>query len=132
MLNYYRENPATIARALRALAHPTRLAIVRLLHSGAYCNCELSAALGCAENLVSHHVRSLEGAGLLRSERDPNDARWVYYSLDKEAVAALSAVLGEVLDVATIGERQPSCGPRAAADSGPCANESSVRSSRSR
>ncbi len=47
------------------------------------CNCELTAALGLTQPNLSHHVRRLENAGLVRSEKR---GRWVYYSLTDEGM----------------------------------------------
>ena len=61
--------------ALKALAHPSRLQIMDLLMGGVHCNCELAAQLGLAPNLLSYHLRLLEEAGLIASERDAQDGR---------------------------------------------------------
>ncbi len=101
-----------LARQLKVLAEPNRLCIVDLLMEGVQCNCELGDALGLPANLISHHLRVLRQAGLVNVEKAPLDARWLYYSLDREVVAALHQSLGAFLDPARIKERAPSCGPR--------------------
>ena|SRR5579884_1422203 len=103
-----------LAGRLKALADPTRLRIFDLLMQGVQCNCELGDALDLAPNLISHHLRVLRQAGLITAERDPVDARWVYYAIDRPALAALSAQLGRFFDPDRIQEREPQCGPRAA------------------
>lgn len=45
-----------------------------------------------SENLVSHHVRALRGAGLVRSRRD---GKMVLYALTDTGFAMLGAVLAE-------------------------------------
>ena len=108
------QDTARVAGALRVLADPTRLRIYLLLRQGEACVCELAAALGLAENLVSHHLSVLRRAGLTCDRRDASDARWVYYQLDAAALGALFAELGALFDPRTLGTRTPTCGPAAA------------------
>ncbi len=122
MLNYSTDNatiPTTadaqyLARMLKVLADPRRLAILELLMQGVQCNCELGNALGMPANLISHHLGVLRKAGLVVMERDTADARWVYYSIDREALAELNRQFGSFFDPARIQKRHPACGPRSA------------------
>lgn len=98
------------AELLRLLADPNRRRIFLRLMRGEYCNCELSAELGLPENLVSHHVRKLRAAGLVREHRDPTDARWVHIRVDHEALAGAWASLSGALNPARVGARLPACG----------------------
>ena len=102
----------TLAQALKALSDPTRLSVFDMLMEGVQCNCEIAERLGLSLSLISHHVRILREIGLVQSERDPDDARWVYYSIDREALAELNEAIGHLLDVNRIQPRVPSCGPR--------------------
>lgn len=98
---------------LRALAEPNRLRIFDQLMRGVHCNCELGDALEMAPNLTSHHLRALREAGLIEMERDECDGRWVYYSVNRQALEALNAVLLAFLDPARIQPRRLDCGPKA-------------------
>ena len=98
---------------LKLLANRTRRRVFLALMRGETCNCELAADLDLAENLISHHVRRLRQAGLVRERRHERDARWVYYSLDRDALGAAWRALSLALDPALIGERTPDCGPAA-------------------
>ena len=100
-----------IAELGRALGHPKRLAILDMLMQGVQCNCEIAAQLGLADNLISHHMRVLQDVGLVTSERDPVDARWIYYAIDAPAVDAAVADLGRFLDTGRLQPRSPGCGP---------------------
>ena len=75
---------SALARA-RALADESRLTAVGLLRrKPELCACEIQASLGVTHATVSHHMRILEGAGLVSSERR---GKWMYYRLnDKEGV----------------------------------------------
>ena len=102
-----------LLRMLRALGDPTRLSILDMLMEGVQCNCEIAQRLDLSLSLVSHHVRVLLEAGLVASQRDAGDARWIYYSVDREALASLCGALAALLDPARIKPREPDCGPRA-------------------
>jgi ArsR family transcriptional regulator len=122
MLNYSTSQIAIdLVGILKALSQPTRLRILDMLMEGVQCSCEISEQLGLAPNLVSYHMRALEEAGLVTSERDATDARWIYYSVRPETLAALRDRLGALLDPARIQPRQPNCGPQSCGDpkSGP-------------
>ena len=101
---------AQLAAVLKALAEPNRLRIFAELMQGDSCNCELQEKLGLAPNLLSHHFRKLEQAGLVHSRRDQVDGRWIYYSVDRAAAARWHAWLQRFLDPARIEERVV-CGP---------------------
>jgi ArsR family transcriptional regulator len=104
-----------LAQVLKALGEPTRLSVFNLLMEGIQCNCEIAERLDLSLSLVSHHVHALLKVGLVRSERDPDDARWIYYSLDRVALARLAAAMGHLLDADRIQPRSPVCGPRGVA-----------------
>jgi ArsR family transcriptional regulator len=101
----------TLADHLKVLAEPKRLLIFNLLMEGVQCNCELGDALKMPPNLISHHLRTLREAGLVDVERDALDARWVYYSINREALDELNETFGLFFDPERIGPRRPTCGP---------------------
>lgn len=101
-----------LATILKILSDPTRLAIFDLLMQGVQCNCEIGDQLGLQMNLISHHLKALRGAGLVNVERDSVDARWMYYSVNRETLADLNDKLAIFLDPHRIQPRLPSCGPR--------------------
>jgi ArsR family transcriptional regulator, arsenate/arsenite/antimonite-responsive transcriptional repressor len=53
----------------------------------------------------------LRQAGLIDTERDPVDARWIYYSVNESALDALSGAFGQFLNPERIQPRHPNCGP---------------------
>lgn len=109
--NQTTSNTAILAKKLKILADPKRLQIIDLLMEGVQCNCELGDALGMSANLISHHLRVLREAGLVEVERDASDARWVYYSLNKEALNQIIGAFSQFLDPVRIKSRHPMCGP---------------------
>jgi ArsR family transcriptional regulator len=81
-----------LSSRFKALADPTRLAIVnRLASRDAACVCEFNS-LGLAQPTISHHLRVLREAGLI--EVSHKRGTWVYYRLVPEAVEALAFALG--------------------------------------
>ena len=105
-------NLESLANRIKVLAEPRRLLIFNLLMEGVQCNCELGSALEMAPNLISHHLNVLRQAGLVEIERDRQDARWIYYSINRAALVELNATLGAFFDPARIQPRRPSCGPQ--------------------
>lgn len=119
MLNYIPPNPANppvnlkrLAALLKVLAEPNRLLIFHLLMEGVQCNCELGSGLQMAPNLISHHLRVLREAGLVDVERDAQDARWVYYSINRQALDELNRDFGAFFDPNRIKPRRLTCGPQ--------------------
>lgn len=69
---------------LKVLAEPHRLQILALLMEGEQCNCELGERLKMKPNLISHHLSILRQVGLIKEERETEDRRWIYYSINRE------------------------------------------------
>lgn|SRR6266536_2052162 len=81
-----------LAGRFKALADPTRVAIVnRLSSADEVCVCDLTDACGLSQPTISHHLRILREAGLVRSSRR---GTWAYYRLVPESVGALRGALG--------------------------------------
>ncbi|HMB25421.1 MAG TPA: metalloregulator ArsR/SmtB family transcription factor [Anaerolineales bacterium] len=105
-------NLETLANQLKVLAEPNRLLIFNLLIEGVQCNCELGDFLQMPPNLISHHLSKLRAAGLVDAERDPVDARWIYYSINRAALDELNAAFGAFFDPQRIKPRRSTCGPK--------------------
>ena len=78
---------------LKALAEPIRLQLIEVLGSGERCVCDLTSELGMAQSKLSFHLKVLKDAGLLNARED---GRWVYYSLEPQALQELRAWLGDL------------------------------------
>lgn len=63
---------------MKALAHPSRLAMVEALASGEQCVCDLQALVGADLSTVSKHLSLLKAAGVVLSEKR---AQQVFYRL---------------------------------------------------
>lgn len=72
---------ADIVGVLKALGDETRWDICNLLRDTERPVSELVDRLRISQPLVSHHLRVLRRARLVRGRRQGN---WIYYSLDKD------------------------------------------------
>lgn len=98
---------------LKLMADPTRRRIFLELMKGETCNCEMAGILALPQNLISHHLRQLRQAGLIQARRDAVDQRWIYYTVDREALQNAYQQFGELFNPQRIQERDPQCGPAA-------------------
>lgn len=85
---------AELARLAKALGHPARVAIVRLLLARASCVCgEIVDELPLAQSTVSQHLAALKRAGLIRGEIDgPRTC----YCLEPAALERLKQLLAKL------------------------------------
>jgi protein-tyrosine-phosphatase len=74
-----------------ALGDPGRLAIVGMLGSGDASPGEIARALGVPSNLVAHHLKVLELAGLVTRARSEGDRRRTYLRLVPERLSLTHA-----------------------------------------
>ena len=82
---------AQLAARFRALADPTRVAIVnRLAQAEETCVCDLTAVFDLSQPTISHHLKVLRDAGLVVSSRR---GTWAYYRVVPETLGALAAAL---------------------------------------
>lgn len=98
---------------LKAVAEPNRLKILDLIIGGVQCNCNLGDSLNMKPNLISHHISILEETGFITLERDLVDARWIYYSINKEELDEFNKLLSEFFDFNRVKPRIVQCGPLA-------------------
>jgi ArsR family transcriptional regulator len=84
---------AELARGFSALADPVRLRVLSLLagsEAGEVCVCDFVDPLGKSQPTISHHLKILSEAGLVRGDRR---GKWVWYSLDRDRLAELRAAI---------------------------------------
>jgi len=83
-----------LARLAKALGHPARVAIVRMLADGGECVCgDIVSRLPLAQATVSQHLKVLKQAGLIQGEIDPPR---VCYCIHPEALKRLQALVGDI------------------------------------
>ncbi|MBW2137771.1 MAG: winged helix-turn-helix transcriptional regulator [Deltaproteobacteria bacterium] len=78
-----------LALIYKLLGDPTRLRIALALNSGEMCVCDMAALLGLSESAVSHQIRRLKEASLVKGRRE---GQVLYYSLDDQHVVDLIQV----------------------------------------
>jgi ArsR family transcriptional regulator len=82
-----------LSQGFSALADPVRLRMLSILAAspeGEVCVCDLVGPLGKSQPTISHHVKILSEAGFVQGDRR---GKWVWYSLNRERLAALSAAI---------------------------------------
>jgi ArsR family transcriptional regulator len=82
-----------LARLLKSVADPARLQLLALIKSsptGESCVCDLTVPLALSQPTVSHHLRILTDAGLLRRE---SRGTWAWYSVNEDRLRELSELL---------------------------------------
>ncbi len=77
------------AAGFAALSEVGRLRVVDMLGVGDASPSDLAADLGMSSNLLAHHLRVLEAAGLVRRLPSESDGRRTYVRLVPEALARL-------------------------------------------
>ncbi|MBP2217031.1 helix-turn-helix transcriptional regulator [Arthrobacter sp. CAN_C5] len=84
-----------LAKQFKAIADPHRLRLVSLISSSTAheaCVCDLTEPLDLGQPTVSHHLKILVDAGILRREKR---GVWAYYSVVPGALDFLAGVLTE-------------------------------------
>ena len=97
---------AQVARLCHALSDETRVEIVRLLGAGERCVCELTDELDAAQSRLSFHLRTLKDAGVVTDRRE---GRWVYYTLNHDAIDAIAGLIGALKSCTGVGSSAGSC-----------------------
>ncbi len=72
------------AECLKIIAHPWRLRMIQMMLADRHMVSELAEACDIAPNMASEHLRLMQRAGLLESERD---GRRVYYKVAEPHLA---------------------------------------------
>jgi ArsR family transcriptional regulator len=84
---------AELASGFSALADPVRLRVLSILAAspeGEVCVCDFVEPLAKSQPTVSHHLKVLSEAGLVRGDRR---GKWVWYSLNRDRLAQLRAAI---------------------------------------
>ena len=87
----FNEQEIALAELAKALSHPARIAILRILASRDTCICgELVEELPLSQSTVSQHLKALKEAGLIQGEVEgPKTC----YCLDPVGIAKISKLL---------------------------------------
>ena len=80
--------------ALKAMADPMRIRILKLLQQKSMCVCELTAVLGIQQSSVSHHLKVLKDAGFVD---DIRSGPWIDYEVARKDYNAYVPELKKLL-----------------------------------
>lgn len=81
-------------RIYKALAHPIRIKIVRMLRDGPQCVCILNENVEFSQSNLSQHLKILRDAGILKAEKD---GIRIMYSIKDEEIKKLLEVTGKII-----------------------------------
>lgn len=85
---------AELARLAKALGHPARIQILRLLSRLDTCVCgRIVDEVGLAQSTVSQHLKVMKDAGIIQGEID---GPRVCYCLDPRTLRRLKALVGSI------------------------------------
>ena len=87
---------------LKILGDKSKYTIVKNLMDGEICVCDLAEQIGMEQTLMSHHLRTLRAAGLVRSRKV---GKWIHYSLDKETTNEIGVLVQAFLSESNISDK---------------------------
>ncbi len=73
------ETLVNLAELFKVFGDPTRIKILHVLYESEMCVCDIATLLGMNQSAISHQLRVLKQARLVKNRRD---GKVVYYSLD--------------------------------------------------
>ena len=88
------EDLGETAKLLKAISDKNRLKIIDLLSCGKMCVCKITENLDLSQPNISHHLKVLKEAGLIKSTKR---GKWVDYELKREKLEELQLDLGEII-----------------------------------
>lgn len=80
------ETVLRLAEVFKLLGDPTRVKLLSVLSSREMCVCDLAATLAMGQSAISHQLRLLRGARLVKYRKEGKEA---WYSLDDNHVVLL-------------------------------------------
>lgn len=79
-----------LSEFFKVFGDSTRISIIAVLYKeGELCVCDIAAALGASQSAISHQLRILRTAALVKPRRE---GKTVYYALDDEHVEQIYKV----------------------------------------
>ena len=82
------------AQIIKAMAHPSRLAMMDAMAEGEKCVCELQVIVGSDMSTVSRHLAVLKNAGIVS---DRKDGLQVFYSLRAPCILNFFGCVDEIM-----------------------------------
>lgn len=94
------------AQVLKAMAHPSRLAMLEALADGERCVCDLQKIVGSDISTVSRHLAVMKAAGLVQ---DRKEGLWVHYRLRVPCVLQFMNCIEAVLEGESVKASRTRC-----------------------
>ena len=82
------EDARQVAELFKILGDPTRVKILHALSARELCVCDIAAVVAMGQSAVSHQLRLLRGARLVKYRKE---GKMVWYSLDDAHISLLLA-----------------------------------------
>ena len=95
--NVYSESEIILAQYAKAIAHPARIMIIRLLSMKNACVCgDIVNELPLSQSTVSQHLKELKKAGLVKGDVEGTS---ICYCLDKAALRKIIDMIGSLAKI---------------------------------
>ena len=88
-----RSEADSLAQMLKAVSDPTRLQLLSIIRSSPNseaCVCDLTTPVGLSQPTVSHHLKVLTDAGILKREQR---GTWAWFSLNPDRLQQIANAL---------------------------------------
>ena len=103
----FEEQDIQLARWAKAMGHPARIAILKVLARKCTCICgDISEELPLAQSTVSQHLKALKEAGLIQGEIE---GVRTCYCLNEAAIEALDEKMGGFMALLQSNENLDKC-----------------------
>ena len=94
------------AKVFKAFGDENRLRILELLRSGEKCACKLLDDLNISQSTLSHHMKLLCDAGVVRGRKE---GKWVHYSIDPEGALQVIELMKRQVTLDLSGSTKENC-----------------------
>jgi ArsR family transcriptional regulator len=91
-------NKEDLAQIFKALGDQHRLTIIKYLYKDEKCVCELIEKMNLSQPALSHHLKILKQAGLLKDRRE---GKWIFYSVNHKEYKEFLDLVNQSLDIKT-------------------------------
>ena len=100
---HFTEEQNEVAKLMKALSHPARIAIVEYLLSVDSCICnDIVDEIKLAQPTVSQHLKELKNAGIIQGE---NDGKAICYCINPDTLKKMEHFISQIIHKAN----QPKC-----------------------
>ncbi len=84
-----------LARVLRLVAIPSRIAILSILYRAPHCVCDIQTHTGLSQTLISHHLKSLSDGGLVVSFKTGTFVEYRLTAEGRRVVACIQKLISK-------------------------------------